>query len=211
MKKTISRTQLILTTLSVTALMISNITAVKQFQLPFGFTMTGAVIVFPITYILSDLFSEVYGYKWSRFTSYLAFAANILMVFFFWLTVKAPAPDWWSGQEAVEMVLGNTPQVLCASLAAFLVGDLVNDKVFRRMKAKRQGMQGFSVRAIVSSFCGEIVDSLIFTPIAFFGVMSAKEMLAIGVTNVILKTTYEIIIVPVTAAITKKVAEVESE
>ena len=80
-----------LTVIFVTCFLISNILAAKQFQLPFGITMTGAVIVFPITYILSDLFSEVYGYEWSRKTCYIAFAMNILMVAFFEEAFFTPA------------------------------------------------------------------------------------------------------------------------
>lgn len=210
MKKTISKTQLVLTVLSVTALLVSNILSAKQFLLPFGITMTGAVIVFPITYILSDLFSEVYGYKWSRLTCYLGFAMNIFMVIAFEIAIATPAPDYWLNQEAFETVLGSTPRILAASLTAFVIGDLVNDKVFRRMKAKHEGMKGFAGRAIVSSFCGEVVDSAIFIPLAFIGTMPFKTLLIMGVTQVSIKVAYEIIIIPVTTKLTKKVAEKEA-
>ncbi len=211
MKKTVSKTQLILTVLSTTALLIANILSAKQFQLPFGITMTGAIIVFPITYILSDLFSEVYGYKWSRFTCYLGFAMNIFMVFAFQIAIVTPAPDYWLNQEAFATVLGSTPRILIASLSAFIIGDLVNDKVFCKMKAKHSDMKGFANRAIVSSFCGEIVDSAIFIPLAFIGTMPAKTLVVMGITQVCLKVTYEIIIIPVTTAITRKIKEAESK
>lgn len=211
MKKTISNTQLSLTVLSVTALLVANIVSAKQFLLPFGITMTGAIIVFPITYILSDLFSEVYGYKWSRFTCYLGFSMNVFMVMIFQAAIVTPAPDYWTNQEAFQTVLGSTPRILAASLLAFVVGDLVNDKVFRRMKARREGMKGFAWRAIVSSFCGEVVDSAIFIPLAFIGQMPLETLLIMGVTQVCLKVGYEIIIVPVTAMLTKKVAEIEAK
>lgn len=211
MKKTISKTQLILTVISVTALLVSNILSAKQFLLPFGITMTGAVIVFPITYILSDLFSEVYGYKWSRLTCYLGFAMNIFMVIAFEIAIATPAPDYWMNQEAFETVLGSTPRILAASLTAFVVGDLVNDKVFKRMKAKRKGMDGFAGRAIVSSFCGEVVDSAIFIPLAFIGTMPMQTLLIMGITQVSIKVAYEILIVPVTAWLTRKVLESESK
>ena len=209
MRKTISKTQLILTVLSVTALLVANIVSAKQFLLPFGITMTGAVIVFPITYILSDLFSEVYGYKWSRFTCYLGFAMNIFMVLVFQTAIATPAPDYWMNQEAFQTVLGSTPRILAASLLAFVVGDFVNDRVFRRMKEKRDGMDGFAGRAILSSFCGEVVDSAIFIPLAFIGQMPLEALLMMGVTQVCLKVGYEILIIPVTAAITKRVKQME--
>ena len=210
MKKTISRTQLYLTVLSVTALLVSNIISAKQFLLPFGITMTGAVIVFPITYILSDLFSEVYGYKWSRLTCYLGFAMNLFMVIVFSIAIATPAPDYWTNQEAFQTVLGNTPRMLAASLTAFVVGDFVNDRVFRKMKQWHgDSMKGFAWRAILSSLCGEIVDSAIFIPLAFIGQMPAKTLLIMGVTQVCLKVGYEIIIVPLTAYITKRVKKAE--
>lgn len=210
MKKTISKTQIILTVLSVTALLVANIVSAKQFLLPFGITMTGAIIVFPITYILSDLFSEVYGYKWSRFTCYLGFAMNVFMVLVFQAAIATPAPDYWMNQEAFQTVLGSTPRILIASLLAFVVGDFVNDRVFRRMKAKHEGMNGFASRAILSSFCGEVVDSVIFIPLAFIGQMPVKALLTMGITQVCLKVGYEIIIVPITAAITNRVKMLES-
>lgn len=211
MKKNISQTQVILTVLSVTALLVANIVSAKQFLLPFGITMTGAVIVFPITYILSDLFSEVYGYKWSRFTCYLGFAMNIFMVLVFQAAIATPAPDYWMNQETFQTVLGSTPRILAASLLAFIVGDFVNDRVFRKMKAKHEGMKGFAGRAILSSFCGEVVDSAIFIPLAFIGQMPVETLLVMAVTQVCLKVGYEIVIVPVTAAITKKVKAMESQ
>lgn len=208
MKKTISKTQLYLTVIYVVALLVSNIVAAKQFQFPFGITMTGAIIVFPITYILSDLFSEVYGYKWSRITCYLAFAMNVFMVIVFMIAIKLPAPAYWMNQEAFETVLGNTPRILIASLVAFVVGDMANDKVFRRMKGNK-GMNGFAFRAIASSFVGEIVDSAIFIPLAFAGMMPTKALVIMGMTQVGLKVGYEIVIVPLTTLITKKVAQKE--
>ena len=209
MKKTISKTQSYLTVLYVTAFVVSNIVAAKQFLLPFGITMTGAVIVFPITYILSDLFSEVYGYKWSRITCYLGFAMNVFAVIVFQIAISTPAPDYWTNQEAFATVLGNTPRILIASLAAFVVGDFVNDKVFRRMKGENNSMKGFAWRAIASSFCGEITDSAIFIPLAFIGQMPAKTLVIMGITQVCLKVGYEIVIVPLTTYITKKVAAKE--
>ena len=122
--KKISVLQMLLTMLFVICLVISNIITGKQVQLPFNIVMTAAVVIFPITYILSDVFSEVYGYKWSRFTCYLGFAANLLAVSVFSIVIATPAPDYWTNQAAFEAVLGNTPRVLGASLLAFLLAIL---------------------------------------------------------------------------------------
>lgn len=210
MKKNISNLQLTLTTLFVVSLLISNVITAKQVLLPFGITMTGAVFIFPITYILSDLFSEVYGYKWSRRTCYLAFAMNLFMVLVFTAVIKTPAPDYWQNQEAFATVLGSTPRILFASLFAFLVGDLVNDKVFKKFKDKHPNdHKGFSFRAILSSFCGELADSMIFLPIAFIGQMPLATLGVMAITQVTIKIAYEIIILPVTRLIVKKVSAYE--
>lgn len=210
--KKVSELQAFLTVLFVTALLISNTVTAKQVAFPFGITMTGAVFIFPITYILSDLFSEVYGYRWSRITCYLAFIMNLIMVIFYEIVIYSPAPDYWTYQEAFQTTLGNTPRVLIASLLAFILGDLVNDKVFRKMKAKYPDtIQGFGWRAIISSLLGELVDSLVFLPLAFIGLMPIPTLAVMTVTQVVLKTAYELIILPITQFIVKKVAEKESE
>lgn len=210
--KKISKLQLILTTLFVVSLLISNVITAKQVLLPFGITMTGAVFIFPITYILSDLFSEVYGYKWSRFTCYLAFFMNLFMVTVFSLVIATPAPDYWTNQEAFQTVLGSTPRVLFASLLAMLVGDFVNDRVFRKMKEKHlTSHKGFGWRAILSSVCGEMVDSLIFLPLAFIGQMPISTLAVMMITQVSIKTGYEVIILPVTQFVVKKISAYENK
>ena len=209
-RKNISRLQLILTVLFVVCLLVSNIITGKQVLLPFGITMTGAVFIFPITYILSDLFSEVYGYKWSRFTCYLAFVMNLFMVLVFTAVIKTPAPGYWLNQEAFQAVLGNTPKILFASLLAFMVGDFVNDRVFKKFKEKHpKDHKGFEFRAILSSLCGEIMDSAIFLPIAFIGTMPTQTLLVMGITQVSIKIAYEIIILPVTRLVVQKVSKYE--
>lgn len=208
----ISKLQLVLTTFFVVALLVSNVITSKQVLLPFGITMTGAVFIFPITYILSDLFSEVYGYKWSRFTCYLGFFMNLFMVLVFQAVIATPAPDYWTNQAAFQTVLGNTPRILFASLLAMMVGDFVNDRVFRRMKQKHlDSHKGFGLRAILSSVCGELVDSLIFLPLAFFGQMPVMTLAIMTVSQVAIKTGYELVILPVTRIIVKKVSKYEME
>lgn len=204
--------QVCLTILFVSAMLISNVITSKQIQLPFGITMTGAIIIFPITYILSDVFSEVYGYKWSRVTCYFAFSMNLLMVLVFSFVIKTPAPSYWTNQEAFATVLGSTPRVMGASLLAYVIGDFVNDRVFRKMKAKHSNeLTGFSWRAIVSSFFGELCDSLVFLPIAFLGQMPLKTLATMTVCQVLIKTGYEVVILPLTTLVAKKANKYEEE
>lgn len=212
MKKTenVSFIQLILTLVFVVSLLVSNVITSKQVLLPFDIVMTGAVFIFPITYILSDVFSEVYGYRWSRLTAYMAFAANLFMVIVFSLVIVTPAPSFWTHQEAFQTVLGNTPRILVASLSAFMIGDFINDRVFKKMKEKHPtDHKGFGWRAIISSFAGEVVDSLIFLPIAFLGQMPINDLVVMLITQVFIKTGYEIVILPITHKIVRIVSKYE--
>lgn len=212
MSKKVSVLQLSLTLLFVVSLVVSNIITSKQVLLPFGITMTGAVFIFPITYILSDLFSEVYGYKWSRATCYFGFLANLFAVIVFELVIATPAPDHWTNQAAYQAVLGNTPRVLFASMLAFIIGDFVNDRVFKAFKDKHPtDHKGFGFRAILSSFCGELIDSLIFLPLAFWGLMPVEALVGMTITQVFIKTGYELVILPLTHVIVKKVSAYESK
>lgn len=206
----ISFVQCVLTVVFVTAMLISNVITAKQVLLPFGITMTGAVFIFPLTYILSDVFSEVYGYTWSRVTCYFAFSMNLLMVVVFTLVIRTPAPDYWTNQEAFATVLGSTPRVMGASLLAYVIGDFVNDRIFRKMKDKHVNeIKGFGWRAIISSFFGELCDSLVFLPLAFLGQMPVRTLAIMTVCQVGIKTAYEIVILPVTTLVVKKVRRYE--
>lgn len=210
MKKQISMLQCVLTVIFVTALLLSNITVVKQVALPFNIEVSGGFFVFPITYILSDIFSEVYGYKWSRITSYIAFALNVFMAMVFGLLILAPGTQYFTQQAALEAILGNTPRILIASLTAFVLGDLANDKVFAKMKAKHKDHKGFTARAILSSAVGGVLDTCIFTVVAFLGQLPIMSVLIISLSETLLKLVYEILIMPVTRFVLRKVSEYEN-
>lgn len=202
----VSFLQLVLTVIFVASLMISNIIVGKQIDV-LGFTVPSAVFIFPIIYILSDVFSEVYGYKWSRTTCYLAFCMNLLMVVVFTLVIMAPYPEYFGNQSAYEIVLGNTPKILLASSLGFIAGDFVNDRIFRALKRKHpDSHEKFGYRAIVSSLFGEITDSLIFMPIAFIGVLPMEAILQMFVIQVSFKVIYEIIVLPINKCVVKKVS-----
>lgn len=211
----ISMLQVLLTILFVGALVISNIVSSRLFNF-FGISMTCAVVVFPITYILSDLFSEVYGYKWSAFTRYLGFAINLFAVGVFYLVTVLPAviPEQ---AEAFNTVLVGTFSCTFASFVAYVVGDFVNDKIFAKMKQKHSELtdhKGFAFRAILSSLAGELIDSCIYLPLAFLvfnPIMTVIEVLTMIGIQAGLKTLYEALILPLTTSLTKKVAQYESK
>ena len=187
----------VLVAINTGALLIANIIAGKQFQI-FDFALPCAVVIFPITYILSDVFSEVYGYKWSRRAAWVAFGMNIFAVAAFQMTILLPGVAWFTGQEAFEIVLGNTPRILIASLMSYMIGDWVNDRVFRRMKAADLENKRFGLRAITSSFFGEFTDSLIFIPLAFIGAMPASQMVTMIFIQAGAKLVLELALLPAT-------------
>lgn len=209
-KVKISFLQAFLTCFYVVALITSNIIGGKTMQLVAGISVTAGGLTFPITYILSDIFSEVYGYKWSRTTCYFAFLLNLFVAGFCMLAIKMPPAPFYLNQEAYSIILGNTPRMLFSSLIAYVIGDWANDKVFQKMKEK-DGNNKFGLRAILSSVVGELVDSSIFTPLAFAGIMPASEMLKSILTYGIAKCIFELVILPITAMCVKKVRKYENE
>lgn len=207
-RKKVSYLQAWLTILFVTALLASNVLSPKEFTWH-GVSATGAIVCFPITYILSDLFSEVYGYKWSRVTCYMAFLMNAFMCAAFYTGIALPASPWWGDQRAFEIVLGNTPRTLLASSIAFVAGDFANDIVFRKMKGSNATMKGFGMRAIISSICGDLIDGCIFMVIAFTGVMTLQQLITVWIAEFLIKIAYEILILPLTTWATKKALKAE--
>lgn len=210
--KKISIVQAILTMLYVVCFVVSNVLAAKQYIFIGDIALNCGTLTFPITYILSDIFSEVYGYKWSRTSFFMAFGFGVLAVSFIEIAIYMPYPEFWTNQDAFATTLGNTPRMLLASMAAFAVGDYMNDRVFKFMKKKHEGdLKGFGARAIVSSFVGETFDSLIFFPIAFWGIVPLQTMLITGVALILMKVGYEIIIFPFTRIMAGKLINYETE
>lgn len=187
----------VLMAISTGAMLIANIIAGKQFQV-MGFALPCAVLIFPVTYILSDVFSEVYGYKWSRRSAWVAFGMNLFAVASFQVTLMLPGVAWFEGQAAFETVLGNTPRILAASLLSYMLGDWINDIVFREMKKADKENTRFGLRSIVSSFCGEFADSLIFIPFAFLGTMPLAQMGIMIAVQATTKLVLEFILLPAT-------------
>ncbi len=170
-------------------------------------TLTGGVIIFPVSYILNDCIVEVWGYKKARLVIWTGFAMNFFVVAMAQIVRLLPAADFWDGGEHFDYIFALAPRITLASLLAFLAGSTVNAYVMSKMKVASHGKR-FSVRAVVSSVCGETVDSLIFFPIAFWGV-GLEEMLKLMALQIFLKTAYEIVILPVTNLVVRKVKKHE--
>lgn len=206
MKEKFSPVFLLLAVLLIVCLIASNLFATKVISL-WGLTLPGAVIIFPISYIINDCICEVWGFRKARLVIWTAFAMNLLVVLFGQLVVWLPAADFWDGAAHFDYVFKMAPRVAAASLLAFIVGSTVNSLVMSKMKVADKGRR-FGVRAILSSLAGEFSDSLIFMPIVFFGT-PVKALALMMIAQVSVKVLYEIIILPVTALVVRKVKAYE--
>lgn len=208
MSKKVSPLLVRLVVLFTSCLIISNILANRMIQVG-PWSMDAGNLLFPITYILSDVFSEVYGYKWSRRVTWWAAIMNLLFAVLVSIVNLLPAPSYYD-PSVFQAALGSSFRIIVASLVSYVIGDLVNDRVFQRMKRKHNGMRAFAGRAFVSSLFGQIVDSTLFVSIAFYGTMPTDELISMIGLNVVVKVAYEIIILPVTYKVTTAIYEKEN-
>lgn len=190
-------------------LITANVLETKQISLGI-FNITGGLIVFPVSYIINDCVCEVWGYRKARLLIWLGFAMNFLFVLFGAIADAIPAAPYWHNDEGFHAVFGLAPRIAAASFVAFLVGSFVNAYVMSRMKINSDG-RNFSLRAILSTIFGEGADSLIFFPLALYGVVPTSELPIFILTQVVLKTLYEVVVLPVTIYVVKKTKQIEGE
>lgn len=173
--------------------------------------LSGAVLLFPVSYILNDCITEVYGYRKARFVIWLAFLLSFFVAMMAQLICWLPAPLQDGSKpvaESFNSLFSMVPKTTAASLIAFFCGSTVNAWIMSRMKVASHG-KGFAFRAILSSLGGELADSVIFFPIVFTGVMPLGAVLQLAVTQVCAKVLYEIIVLPVTTWFVRRVKAVE--
>jgi uncharacterized integral membrane protein (TIGR00697 family) len=189
------------------SLLISNILAAKIIMVG-PWAAPAGVIIFPLAYIINDIIVEVWGYQKARLIIWAGFGVNVLAVIFFSAGIAVTAAPFWTGQEAFATVLGSTPRIVAASLLAYLLGSFINAFIMSKFKVRTRG-KGFSVRAVVSTLVGEGADSLIFITVAFAGIFPTNAMLGMIVTQALIKTVYEIAVLPLTIWVVKKVKKLE--
>ncbi|MDR1406558.1 MAG: queuosine precursor transporter [Tannerella sp.] len=180
-------------------LVVSNLLETKVIQLGFV-TATAGLILFPVSYIINDCIVEVWGYARARMIIWTGFGVNFFVVGLTQLAIMMPAAPYWEGEEAFNFIFGLTPRIVAASLCAFLVGSFLNAYIMSRMKVLSHGKY-FSMRAIVSTLAGESADSLIFFPVAFGGIIAADNLAILILTQILLKSLYEVIVLPFTVRI----------
>ncbi len=190
---------LLVAALFVTSLIVSNIIAVKVIDVA-GMILPAAIIIFPISYILGDVLTEVYGFARARQVIWLGFLCNLFAVIAIFAGGLLPAAGFWPGQDAYDMILGAVPRILAASFVAYLVGEFVNAYVLARLKVVMEGRHLW-VRTIGSTLAGQLLDSAIFITIAFAGIMPVEILLGAIVTQWLVKSAYEALATPLTYAV----------
>lgn len=208
-KTTVSLPFMLLGVLFCVCLIAANLLETKQVSLG-PLELTAGLIVFPVSYIINDCMVEVWGFRRARLIIWTGFLMNFLFVAFGLAADALPPAPYWHGQAAFHAMFGLAPRIAAASFVAFLAGSFLNAYVMSRMKV-RTGGRGFSLRAIASTVVGEAADSLVFFPLALGGVVPWKVMPALMLTQVVLKTVYEIAALPVTIRVVRWLKRIEGE
>lgn len=190
-------------------LISANIFETKQISV-LGISLTGGLIVFPISYIINDVVCEVWGYRRIKLLIWLGFAMNFFFVALGAVCDAIPGAPYWNNHEGFHAIFGLAPRIAGASFLAFVLGSFVNAYVMSRMKISSQGRH-FSYRAVLSTIFGETADSLIFFPLALYGVVPTAELPLLMFWQVVLKTAYEVLALPLTIRIVKWVKGYEGE
>ena len=190
-------------------LIAANILERKQISV-LGISLTGGLIVFPISYIINDCVCEVWGFQKARLLIWTGFAMNFFFVAMGSLCDWIPGAPYWDNEAGFHAIFGLAPRVAAASFVAFVIGSFANAYVMSKMKIRDKG-RNFSLRAILSTIVGESFDSVIFFPLALGGVVPTEELPKLMLWQVLLKTVYEVIALPITIRIVKALKEHEGE
>lgn len=206
--KKVSRLFMCIGIIFVTCLLLSNLVAGKMWAVTENITLPAAVILFPLTYIIGDVFTEVYGFRNARTIIWLGFGCSFFAVMIYLITIALPHPGYWENQEAFATVLGTTPRVAAASFAGYLFGEFSNSIVLSKLKVATKG-KNLWIRTILSTVIGEGLDSVIFITIAFWGMMDNSVVLQMILFQYLFKVSYEVIFTPVTYLVVKLVKKAE--
>jgi queuosine precursor transporter len=184
--------------LFVTCLLTANVIASRLIEVR-GVVLSAAIVIFPLSYVVADVLTEVWGYGPTRRVIWLGFACNALMVAAIWVGGALPAAPFWKGDAAYAEILGQTPRILLASLAAYLVGEFANAFVLAKLKIATAG-RWLWLRTIGSTVVGQGLDSAVFVTLAFAGIVPAPALVGIVIAQWLVKVTYEAAATPLTYA-----------
>jgi queuosine precursor transporter len=196
--------------LFVTVLLCSDLIGPAKIWEAGGMKFGAGILFFPISYLFGDILTEVYGYARARKVVWAGFGALVFASLMSWVVLKLPPAQGWSGQEALESVFGGTPRIILASITAYWVGEFSNSYTLAKIKLFTKGKFLF-VRTIGSTIVGEGIDSMVFYPLAFWGVWTADQIVGVMIGNYVLKVLWEVIATPFTYKIIRFLKRVENE
>lgn len=183
----------------VATLIIANLTSVKLIDIG-PFTFDGGTIIFPISYILGDVLTEIYGMRKARMVIWTGFACLLFFSLVTWLVGRIPANAEWTSQSSYDAILGSTPRIIAGSLIAYLAGELSNSTILLKIR-EYTGKKYLWMRTIGSSLIGNAIDTGVFLVVAFYGVFSIDILLVMFLSNYIWKMLIEISATPITYAV----------
>jgi uncharacterized integral membrane protein (TIGR00697 family) len=192
----VSHRFVVVAALFVTCLITANIIIAKQISIG-GIILPAAIIIFPLSYIIGDVLTEVYGYQQARRVIWLGFLCNLIAVVAIWVAQKLPPAPVFEAQAAYERILGSTPRFLLASFVAYLAGEFTNSFVLAKMKIITKG-RWLWTRTIGSTLVGQGVDTVVVLTIAFVGVLPLSVLGIMILSHWLAKSVYEVIATPLT-------------
>jgi uncharacterized integral membrane protein (TIGR00697 family) len=200
---------MIILSLFITTVLVSNIASTKLFN-AFGFTIDGGTILFPLAYVLADVITEVYGFKAARKVVFLGFLMSVLMTSILFIVQLLPPAAGWTAQESYEQILGLLPRIIAGSLVAYLIGELTNSYILAKMKVATKGKYLWT-RTIGSTLVAALLDTVIFSIIAFYGVIPTETLISLILTVYVIKVLVEIAVTPITYAVVGYLKRVDKQ
>lgn len=200
---------LFISMLFVVCTLLSNILCSKIVNI-LGFSCTAGILIFPISYIIGDILTEIYGYKKTQKIIVYGFIFNAFATLIFWIAIKMPFPNFWNNQESFELILGNTLRVYIASVIGYLIGGFSNSFIMHYIKENVK-IKFLWFRTIISTIIGESLDTVIFLTISFIGIYTNNQLLEMIFYQSLFKILYEILFTPFTYLAINKVQKLEEK
>lgn len=197
-----------LVALFVATLLISNIASTKLFSLGSSLVVDGGTILFPLVYILGDIITEVYGFRKAKKVIFIGFLMSVLMAVTFLAVQYLPPAPGWENQDAFKAILGFAPRIVFASMVAYLVGELINSYILAKLKVATEGRYLW-LRTIGSTLVASLIDTIVFSVIAFGGLVPTQTLISLIATVYAIKITVEILITPLTYYVVGKLKKYE--
>jgi uncharacterized integral membrane protein (TIGR00697 family) len=176
-------------------ILVSTIILSTKIVTLFGLTFPASMLLFPATFLIADVLTEVYGYAVTRKVVWAGLAAEVVWILGYHAAAALPPAPFWTGQDAFDQTLGLTPRIAIAGMIAYVSGEFVNSYIVAKMKVMTEGRH-LPLRMVVSTIFGAGVDTLIVITIAFGGIFALNDLIFMGLSVWLLKVVWEILALP---------------